>query len=251
MDSRGAVQRLGGLRALSFAVAFVSAFALGLAGPAARAQGTDKDAQKDAEKDAEKGAVDGTVEGTVGAAAEGAAKDAAVDAPDGAAEPSAEGAPFPAAVVIDRMVLVIGDRIITESEIRLEGALRARIPWWGPPRPPGADLQQVVADVALVRIFAGDTSLYSPSDEAVRARAEELREDWGDPEAWQAMLSENGLDEARLLALIRARLIVERYIQRNLSLAARSEGRTVDELYVEWIPAQRGRAPVRVPSAVP
>jgi hypothetical protein len=243
MDSRGAVQRLGGLRALSFAVAFVSAFALGLAGPAARAQGTDKDAEKDAEK--------GTVDGTVGAAAEGAAKDAADNAPEGAAEPSAEGAPFPAAVVIDRMVLVIGDRIITESEIRLEGALRARIPWWGPPRPPGADLQQVVADVALVRIFAGDTSLYSPSDEAVRARAEQLREAWGDPEAWQALLSENGLDEARLLALIRGRLIVERYIQRNLSLAARSEGRTVDELYVEWIPAQRGRAPVRVPSAVP
>ena len=251
MGSRGEVQQPGGLRVLSVAVAFVSAFALGLAGPAARAQGTDKDAQKDAEKDAEKGAVDGTVEGTVGAAAEGAAKDAAVDAPDGAAEPSAEGAPFPTPVVIDRMVLVIGDRIITESEIRLEGALRARIPWWGPPRPPGADLQQVVADVALVRIFAGDTSLYSPSDEAVRARAEQLREAWGDPEAWQALLSENGLDEARLLALIRGRLIVERYIQRNLSLAARSEGRTVDELYVEWIPAQRGRAPVRVPSAVP
>lgn len=164
------------------------------------------------------------------------------------ADAAAGGSP---ALVLDRMVLVIGDRIVTESELRLEAALRARVAWWGPPRPPGADMLQVVADAALVRILAGDTSLYAPSDEAVRARAGQLREEWGDPEGWQAFLAEHGLDELRLLALIRGRMVVERYLQRNLSLAARSAGKTVDELYLEWIPAQRGRVPQRLPSAVP
>lgn len=169
-----------------------------------------------------------------------------------AASAQDDAPPLPAAepLVIDRMVLVIGDRIITDSEVRLEAELRQRVAWWGPPRPPGADTQQIVADVALVRILAGDTSLYLPSDEAVRARAEQLREAWGDPEAYQGFLGRHGLDEARLAALIRSRLVVERYIQRNLSLAARAEGRSIDELYIEWIPEQRGRVPVRVPSPV-
>lgn len=154
------------------------------------------------------------------------------------------------AVVIDQIVLVIGDRVVTTSELRLEEALRARLPWWAPPQPEGTSTLQVVADAALIRALAGDAALYVPDDELVRDRAAQVRAAWGDPEAWQSFLLQHGLDEERLLTLVRSRLIVDRYLQRTLSLAARSEGKPLEALYAGWILTQRGRLPLRVPSAV-
>lgn len=153
-------------------------------------------------------------------------------------------------VVIDQIVLVIGDRVVTASELRLEEALRARLPWWAPPQPEGTSTLQVVADAALIRALAGDAALYVPDDELVRDRAAQVQAAWGDPEAWQAFLLEHGLDEERLLTLVRGRLIVDRYLQRTLSLAARSEGKPLEALYAGWILTQRGRVPLRVPSAI-
>lgn len=153
-------------------------------------------------------------------------------------------------VVIDQIVLVIGDRVVTASELRLEEALRARLPWWAPPQPEGTSTLQVVADAALIRALAGDAALYVPDDELVRDRAAQVRAAWGDPEAWQAFLLQHGLDEERLLTLVRSRLIVDRYLQRTLSLAARSEGKPLEALYAGWILTQRGRVPLRVPSAI-
>lgn len=164
-----------------------------------------------------------------------------------AAEDAAPPAP-PA--VIDQIVLVIGDRVVTNSELRIEEELRARVPWWAPPQPPGTSTLQVLADAALIRTLAGEAALYVPTDELVRERAEQAQEAWGDPEAWAAFLTRSGLDEERLGALIRSRLIVERYLQRTLSLAARSEGKTLEELYASWIPTQRGRLPVRYPAPI-
>lgn len=158
--------------------------------------------------------------------------------------------PPPRAVVIDQIVLVIGDRVVTASELRLEEALRARLPWWAPPQPEGTSTLQVVADAALIRALAGDAALYVPDDELVRDRAAQVRAAWGDPEAWQSFLLQHGLDEERLLTLVRSRLIVDRYLQRTLSLAARSEGKPLEALYAGWILTQRGRLPLRVPSAV-
>ncbi len=154
------------------------------------------------------------------------------------------------AVVIDQIVLVIGDRVVTSSELRLEEELRARIPWWAPPQPEGTSTLQVVADAALIRALAGDAALYVPDDELVRERAAQVRAAWGDPDAWQAFLLRHGLDDERLSALIRGRLIVDRYLQRTLSLAARSEGKPLDALYAAWILTQRGRVPLRVPSTI-
>jgi hypothetical protein len=153
-------------------------------------------------------------------------------------------------VVIDQIVLVIGDRVVTSSELRLEEELRARIPWWAPPQPEGTSTLQVVADAALIRALAGDAALYVPDDELVRERAAQVRAAWGDPDAWQAFLLRHGLDDERLSALIRGRLIVDRYLQRTLSLAARSEGKPLDALYAAWILTQRGRVPLRVPSTI-
>ncbi len=154
------------------------------------------------------------------------------------------------AVVIDQIVLVIGDRVVTASELRMEEALRARLPWWAPPQPEGTSTLQVVADAALIRSLAGDAALYVPDDELVRDRAAQVQAAWGDPEAWQAFLLQHGLDEERLLTLVRSRLIVDRYLQRTLSLAARSEGKPLEALYASWILTQRGRVPLRVPSAI-
>ena len=164
--------------------------------------------------------------------------------------PASASGPDSAATVVDQVVLVIGDRVVTASDVRIEDALRERVPWWSPPQPNGTSTLQVLADAALLRALAGDAALYVPDDDLVRERMGQLRDAFGDPESWRVFLRGTGLDEERLASLVRSRLIVERYIQRTLSLTARSEGASIEEVYAAWIPSQRGRLPVRVPAPI-
>lgn len=121
------------------------------------------------------------------------------------------------AEVIDRVVAVVDGQPILDSEVRLEewmtGLDPASVPFLRDvPRDP---LQHAI-DAALIRRAASDVALYEPPRDAVRERLERIRLRFDDREEWSAFLAEWGLDEARLEAVVRRRMVVERYLARNL-----------------------------------
>lgn len=123
------------------------------------------------------------------------------------------------AEVVDRVVAVVGDQLVLASEIRFEEELsgldESPLPFWDPRR--GTALQRLL-DAAAIRASASDLDLYEPPDEAVRDRLETLRGRFATRADWEDFLRRWGLDEPDLLVQLRRRMIVERYLFRNLQL---------------------------------
>jgi len=121
------------------------------------------------------------------------------------------------AEVIDRVIYVVEDQVVLQSDVDFEKVI---IPLDASPSPfwdrPGIDAEQIVVDAAIIRELAGDIALYQPPDDAVRARVEAMRQRFPDRASWGAFLSGRGLDEDGLRALIRRRMVVERYLARTL-----------------------------------
>lgn len=128
-------------------------------------------------------------------------------------------APPTRAHVLDRVVVVVGSQVVLESEVRFEAELARRdadaLPWWHADH--GTPEQRLV-DAAVIRSSAGDLALYEPHPEAIRERLQRLRMQFRDGEAWEAWLNTWGLDEPAMLALLRRRMVVERFLARNLSV---------------------------------
>jgi hypothetical protein len=142
---------------------------------------------------------------------------------------------------------VVGDRVITESELRLERALAPIDPGPVPPlEARRADAERFLVELAIVRALAGSTAVYQPEPARVRERLDALRAAFPSPAAWTAFLAEHGLNEDALRAVLYSRMVVERYVQRNLGLAARAEPTADwDARYAAWIDAQRARVSIR------
>lgn len=123
------------------------------------------------------------------------------------------------AEVIDRVVVVVGDQLVLASDIRLEAELsfldESPLPFWDP----GHDdpLHRLV-DAAVIRSSAGELALYEPPADAVRQRLEALRLKFRDRASWEEFLGRWGLDEPALLGVLRRRMVVERFLFRNLQL---------------------------------
>jgi hypothetical protein len=154
---------------------------------------------------------------------------------------------------VDRVWAVVGDRVITESELRLEQALAAVDPSPVPPlEARRADPERFLIELAIVRALAGSTAVYQPEPARVRERMEAVRAAHPTPAAWAAFLKEHGLNEDALRATLYSRMVVERYVQRNLGLAARAEaGADWDARYAAWIDAQRARVLIREIAELP
>ena len=68
----------------------------------------------------------------------------------------------------------------------------------------------------MIRKLAGSVSLYSPPPEAVVARLSQIRARFGAEAGWQNFLEFWGLNDVNFARLLRRRMIVERYLNRNL-----------------------------------
>jgi hypothetical protein len=119
--------------------------------------------------------------------------------------------------VVDRVVMVVEDELVLESDIRLEAVLTslddAPLPFW---RRDHDDPERRLEEAALIRALAAGVLLYQPQDSEVADRVARVRARLGSDEAWVAFRSLWGLDEAAVTGLVRRRMIVERYLLRNL-----------------------------------
>ena len=147
---------------------------------------------------------------------------------------------------IDRVVASVGGQLVTESDVALEREL-AQIdlqsgPFWDPIH---TDPLQRLMDAALVRLLAGDVSLYAPPEAQLNARLEALRRTVGDRDRWEAFLRRHGLDEDGVRTLLRRRLVVHRYLERNLALQTSSSAESMQKCDM-WLTEQRPRYRIRV-----
>ena len=173
--------------------------------------------------------------------------------PAGPAVPAQGNTP----VVLDRVVAVVEDRIITASDVRLEAALARFDP------SPIEVLQQrrredaleVLIDAAVIRNLAGDIAIYAPSTAEVQRRFDGLRTHFDTRLAFGAFLRGHGLDAEVMAGRLYARMVAERYVARNVQLASDAAGETDSQAYIrylEWVASERERVPIRrVPQQAP
>lgn len=122
------------------------------------------------------------------------------------------------ATIVDRVVVVVERELVLESDVRLESVLSPldgeALPFWHQREP---DALTRLVDAAIIRHLAADVQLYQPSPSDVVNRVEAIRAHFPDRGAWTAFLNQWGLNEEALRVIIRRRLVVERYLTRNIT----------------------------------
>lgn len=148
------------------------------------------------------------------------------------------------AVVVDRIVAVVGERLVLQSDISLESALTSLESESGlEPHLWAVEPLQAAIDRAILRGLAGNAAIYVPPESEVQNHVARLRAQFPTLERWVEFLRENGLDPDRISSLVYSRLVVARYVQRNLS---RHEGMTPRASYEAWMTVHRARTPLRM-----
>ena len=154
---------------------------------------------------------------------------------------AAEG---PSSDVVDRIVAVVGERLVLQSDIQLELALSELHPGeLSQLQPPQIDPIQTAVDRAILRGLAGNAPIYAPSDAQVQTLIATMAARFPTAEAWERFLLLNGLDADRIASLMYSRLVVDRYLQRNLQRVSGESDRTS---YDAWMAMHRVRTPVRL-----
>jgi hypothetical protein len=120
--------------------------------------------------------------------------------------------------VVDRIVVVVDEELVLESDIRLEAVITgldvAPLPFWT--RAHATPVERL-EKAAMVRSLAAGVALYEPDPADVAARVRAIRARLGGPEAWAAFEQLWGLDDRSVARLVRRRMVVERYLARNLT----------------------------------
>jgi hypothetical protein len=152
------------------------------------------------------------------------------------------------AEIVDGVVHVVGERIVTRSDLVFEADFDPHDPSpLAPLEDPAYPLEQRLVDFAILRQLAGDIEIYRPSTSEVRERWRQFREGWPRAEDHAAFLARWGLDDEQLLGFFYSRLVVERYVARNATQAAAvtATGELSAEAYQAWMAGLRARADVR------
>ncbi len=153
---------------------------------------------------------------------------------------------------VERVLFVVGDRIVTQSDVAFElffiGHDRSPLPSFAADAGPVAER---LRDIAAVRQLAGDTSVFSPNNAEVRARAHAFLTQWPRPDDGLAALEAWGMDEAAFLGFVYSRLVVENCVVRSVPLpeAPEVEAERLAWLarYDVWVAGVRQRATIREP----
>jgi hypothetical protein len=148
------------------------------------------------------------------------------------------------AQVVDRLVAVVGGAtVVTASDVELEVALApldaSELPFWR-----HGDAAERLVDAALLRTAAADIALYQPTADAIRARTDAIHARFASDADWTRFRNRWGLDDAALAVVVRRRMVVERFLQRNLKADPAAEEAWLGEAHA-LLAGLEGRIPVR------
>ncbi len=134
---------------------------------------------------------------------------------------SAPAGPFddvPETALVDRVVATVDRDLVLASEIVLGRELAALdpgpLPFWSR----SVDPTEQRIDATLIRTAASDIALYQPTSNEVANRLETVRAAFVDRHAWESFLGRHGLDELTLSEELKRRMVVERFLARNLTV---------------------------------
>lgn len=158
-------------------------------------------------------------------------------------------------IVADRILHVVEDRVVTASDLAFEQVFAAHDQSPIPALNVAAySLDQRLIDYAILRQRAGNTAVFQPTTAEVRARWEQIRAHFGTPEDYQRFLAAWGLSDEAFQAFLYSRLVVEKYIHRNVGLAAQAanlDALAYYEDYLQWITPLRQSTVIRTPEGAP
>lgn len=154
-------------------------------------------------------------------------------------------------MLIDRVIAVISDQIITHSDVLLETELAWRLP--SPVRAlrqmQTSDPRQAYIEQTIVYRLTDQVSIYQPSAETIQQRLTELQATFASPEDYEAFQMRHGLSDDALLNTLRMRIAVELYVHRNIdlsSLSARENEAAYFQRYRDWMDVQLMTSDVRI-----
>jgi hypothetical protein len=161
-----------------------------------------------------------------------------------ATEDGQTGPQVGALALIDRIVAVVGDRLVLASEVAFEQEVaRRNVYMLDALAPRRTNAREWLVDMAIVRGLAGDVRVYEPSASDVADARQRLQESFADPADYQRFLARFGVTVRRLDSLIFSRLVAERYIQRNVGLGVSDA--ELAERYGAWIADRRQQVTIR------
>ena len=138
---------------------------------------------------------------------------------------------------VDRIVVVIEEYTITQSDISLEQELATLIPsssktlqYYRENNPKEALIQR-----NILRIFAGDINLYSANPIEIQKRYEQFLAHWKHIQEYNEFILRHGLDEDRLLGLIKSQIIAENYLEKNIGISSGQEISTSQIKFEAWL----------------
>ena len=124
------------------------------------------------------------------------------------------------AEVVDRIVSVVGQDVVTRSDVEFEIALAERDESPVPVFEVGEPLAQV-EDYQVLRRAAGSARLFQPEPAAVRERLRSFSETFVLRADYANFLLRWGLDGYGLREELAMRMLCERYVQRNVGMSLR------------------------------
>ncbi len=160
----------------------------------------------------------------------------------------------PAAIAerVDRVVSIVGERVVTESDLALAIELTARDSSVVPALVVTAeDALQRLEEQRLVREQAGQVRLYQPTRRALQARLDAVRRTFPAPGEWEAYLTRWGLTEDTLRIVLLNRMVVEHAVLRTLGTPTGPDDDDWHGRYETWLEELRSEASIYRPEPIP
>ncbi len=149
---------------------------------------------------------------------------------------------------LDRAVAVVGERVVTSSEVQIALALARRDPAGVPALAPDLSRQeQWWIEQVMIRQLAGDVQVYQPSAAELRDRVDRLLAAFEDGIALAELQQRYGLDRDGIEAWVYNRLVVERFVLRNVGALSR-DGEVTElspDRYQAWLETVRNGVAMR------
>lgn len=151
--------------------------------------------------------------------------------------------------VADQLLHVVGDRIITSSDVIFEAEFTqfdvSPIP---PLNDPAYAMDDRLIDYAILRSRAGDTSIYKPASSDVEARYQAFV---SRSPNYALFLNRWGMSSEQFQGFLFSRMVVERVIHRTIGLTVPRDAADYVAIYAEayhtWMKSLRTTTVIRSP----
>lgn len=147
----------------------------------------------------------------------------------------------------DRIVVIVNEKIITQSDIEIEQILSRKIPSISKilQQQRIQNPQDGATQIYILNNFAGDINFYQPSSEQIAQRYQEFKNNWSVIEEYNQFFQKYGWKNTTVFTYIRKLLIAENYIQKNIGIPFDDFNESAINSYAQWLSNANNRINIR------